>query len=53
MPTSEKYKPLDNRFNPRAPKTDLKGCLIGFVAFVLFVLISLVAIHFYYEMYPS
>jgi hypothetical protein len=35
--TSEKYKPLDNRFNPRAPKPDLKSCLIWFIAFVVII----------------
>jgi len=35
--TSEKYKPLDNRFNPRTPKPDLRSCLIWIIAFVIII----------------
>lgn len=35
--TSEKYKPRDNRYNPPAPKPDLKSCLIWFIVFIVFV----------------
>ena len=35
--TSEKYNPLDSRFNPSSPKSDLRSCLIWFFAFIVIV----------------